>query len=302
VGILRLAHLELRVADLELAAAYYTEVVGLVETGRDDDHVYLKCWDERDHHSLALLAHPSSGLEHVSFKVEREDDLAALEGAAIRHGCTVRRASAGEEAGQGQAVRIQAPSGHDVELVHELARSPALLPAVNPPPEPAGLLGIHPPRLDHVHLTAADVAEATAFFAGVLGFRITERLVAAGGAPLGSWLERSHTPHDVAVTRGGSGGLHHFGFWVDDWDHLRRAADELARNGVQIEAGPTRHGITRCLALHFFDPLGNRNEVFTGGYRRDPDDEPVTWTEDEIGRAYFHYRGQLDPRFLVASR
>ena len=33
-GILRLSHAEVRVPDLELAVAYYVEVVGLVETGR----------------------------------------------------------------------------------------------------------------------------------------------------------------------------------------------------------------------------------------------------------------------------
>jgi catechol 2,3-dioxygenase len=302
LGILRVSHLELRVPDLELATAYYTEVVGLVEVERDDGHVHLKCWDERDHHSLDLCGHPAPGLEHLSFKVEREDDLADLEAAAQRYGCSVRRLAAGEEAGQGQAVRVQAPSGHAVELVHAMTKTGSLLPRINPPPEPPDLLGIHPPRLDHVQLTTEDVGSATAFFTQVLGFRVTERLVTGGGALLGTWLERSHTPHDVAITRGPGGGLHHFGFWVDDWDQIRRAADVLAYNGVHIETGPTRHGVARSLAIHFFDPFGNRNEVFTGGYRPDPDDEPTTWTEEEIGRAYFHYRGQLDPRFLAARR
>lgn len=302
MGVLRLSHLELRVTDLELAAAYYTEVLGLVEVGRGPERVYLKCWDEHDHHSLALCARPSAGLEHISFKVERADDLDELETAALRHGCVTRRVPAGDEVGQGEAVRIQAPSGHDVELVHARPKTGGLLPVVNPPPEPPGLLGIHPPRLDHLHVTAEDVGAATAFFRDVLGFRLTERLVAGTGALMGSWLERSHTPNDVAITRGPNGGLHHFAFWVDDWDQIRHAADVLAYNGVQIETGPTRHGVTRSLAIHFFDPFGNRNEVFTGGYRRDPDDEPTTWTEEEIGRAFFHYRGQLDSRYLTAHR
>jgi catechol 2,3-dioxygenase len=302
LGILRLSHLELRVADLELAAAYYTEVLGLLEVARDPEHVHLACWDEHDHHSLVLRAGPDGGLEHVSFKVERAADLEELEAAARVHGCATRRLAAGEETGQGAAVRIHAPSGHQVELVHALDRTGGLLPGTNPPPEPPGLLGIHPPRLDHAHLTAEDVPAAAAFFTGVLGFRVAERLVTAGGGLLGCWLERSHTACDVAITRGPSGGLHHLAWWVDDWDQLRRAADVLAYNGVHIENGPTRQGIGRSLGVHFFDPFGNRNEVCTGGYRRDPDDEPVTWTEEEIGRAFFHYRGQLDPRFLAAHR
>ena len=40
-------------------------------------------------------------------------------------------------------------------------------------------------------------------------------------------------------------------------------------NGIDIDIGPTRHGITRGHTIYFFDPVGNRNEVFTGGYKTD---------------------------------
>ena len=50
MSILRLSHVEIRVPDLELATAYYTEVVGMYETAREPDRVFLKCWDEHQHH------------------------------------------------------------------------------------------------------------------------------------------------------------------------------------------------------------------------------------------------------------
>jgi len=40
------------------------------------------------------------------------------------------------------------------------------------------------------------------------------------------------------------------------------AADIIAKNKVPVEYGPGRHGITRGLTIYFFDPSGNRNEVF----------------------------------------
>ena len=46
---------------------------------------------------------------------------------------------------------------------------------------------------------------------------------------------------------------------------------------------PTRHGVTRGYTTYFFDPVGNRNELFTGGDWVDPDFEPITWTEEEMG-------------------
>ena len=80
--ILRLQHVEIRVPDLELCTAYYTEVLGLVETARDvkdgTDRVFLKCWDEEDHHSLRLRYHPRTGLDSFTFRVEAEDDLHEL--------------------------------------------------------------------------------------------------------------------------------------------------------------------------------------------------------------------------------
>jgi catechol 2,3-dioxygenase len=299
MGILRLAHVEVRVPDLELCAAYYTEVLGLIEVARTSDRVYLKGWDEHDHHSLVLKFAPRYGLEHMSFKVEHEDDLARLERSLESYGCRPRRLPAGEELGQGDALRFETPTGHLMELVQRMDKVGNLLPKTNPPPEPQGLVGIHPPRIDHVFITAEEVDEATRFYQQVLGFRLTEHLVARDGHRLAVWLERSHSPHDLAILLGPNSGLHHFAFWLDDWNEVRRAADILSYNGVRIDAGPTRHGATRGYTIYFFDPVGNRNEVFTGGYWVDPDFEPITWTEDEMGRAIFYYQGALNQQFLT---
>ena len=115
---------------------------------------------------------------------------------------------------------------------------------------------------------------------------------------MGSFLQRSGRPHDIAIIQGPNGALHHFSFWLDDWDHVRRAADILAYNAISIDIGPTRHGITRGNTIYFFDPMGTRNEVFTGGYRADPDFPTITWTEDNLGRAIFYYEGKDNGRFL----
>src|SRR5262247_2532566 len=63
--ILRLQHVEVRVPDLELCTAYYTEVVGLIEVAHDEGRVFLKCWDEHEHHSVVLRQAPTYGLDHV---------------------------------------------------------------------------------------------------------------------------------------------------------------------------------------------------------------------------------------------
>jgi catechol 2,3-dioxygenase len=299
MGILRLSHVDVRVPDLDLATAYYTEVMGLLEIERTATEVFLKCWDETDHHSVKLSYAPRVGLDLISFKVEADEDLAELESRVERYGFPVRRVSRGESVGQGVSIGFETPSGQMMELVREVERVGGLLPKLNPPPfPPQDLRGIAPPRIDHVLVTAEEVGEATRFYMEVLGFRLTEQLLDGNGHQIGVWMERSHSPHDLAVVTGANGGLHHFAFWLDDWDHVRKAADILAYNGVQIDVGPTRHGITRGNTIYFFDPLGTRNEVFTGGYRPDPDFPTITWTEDNIGRAIFYYEGDLNERFM----
>jgi catechol 2,3-dioxygenase len=298
MGILRLGHVDVTVTDLDLATAYYTEVMGMIVVERDADSVYLKCWDETDHHSLRLIYAPRVGLDLMAFKVEHEDDLSDLENAVTRYGFPVQRISKGESVGQGESIRFATPSGQTMELVHDIEKVGGLLPKVNPAPFVTGVPGIAPPRMDHLLVTAEEVGEATTFYTSVLGFRVTEQLLDGNGHQIGTWMERSFSPHDLAVVSGPNGGLHHFAFWLDDWEAVRKAADTLAYNGIQIDVGPTRHGVTRGSTIYFFDPLGTRNEVFTGGYRPDPDFPTITWTEDNIGRAVFYYEGELNDRFM----
>ena len=298
--ILRLQHVEVRVPDLELCTAYYTEVVGLIEVAHEEGRVFLKCWDEHEHHSVVLRQAPTYGLDHMSFKVAEQGDLDYYTDRVEKAGIAVKRFAARELGpGWGEAIRFEAPSGHLVELVYGMEKVGNMLPLTNPPPRPANLVGIAPPRLDHVFIMAEDVDGATAFFRDVLEFRLTEQILANDGHQLATWLERSHTPHDIAIVTGPNGALHHFAFWLDDWNGIREAADLLAYNGVTIDVAPTRHGVTRGYTVYFFDPVGNRNEVFTGGYWVDPDFEPITWTEEEMGRAMFYYAREVNERFFT---
>ena len=237
--ILRLQHVEVRVPDLELCTAYYTEVVGLIEVAHEEGRVFLKCWDEHEHHSVVLRQAPTYGLDHMSFKVAEQPDLDYYTERVEKAGIAVKRFARAELGpGWGEAIRFEAPSGHLVELVYGMEKVGNMLPLTNPPPRPANLVGIAPPRLDHIFIMAEDVDGVTAFFREVLEFRLTEQIIANDGHQLATWLERSHTPHDIAIVTGPNGALHHFAFWLDDWNGVREAADLLAFNGVTIDVAP----------------------------------------------------------------
>ena len=55
-------------------------------------------------------------------------------------------------------------------------------------------------------------------------------------------------------------------FVVDSLHDVFKAADLLSMYEVPFDVTPTRHGITRGETIYFFDPSGNRNEAFAGGY------------------------------------
>ena len=51
---------------------------------------------------------------------------------------------------------------------------------------------------------------------------------------------------------------------------------------VPVDVTPTRHGITRGQTVYFFDPSGNRNEAFAGGYMAFPDMPTITWKKTKL--------------------
>lgn len=91
--------------------------------------------------------------------------------------------------------------------------------------------------------------------------------------------------HQIAVLEGPQSKLHHVAFKLQDWAEVGHAGDLFAMDDVPIDIGPTRHGITRGQTIYFFDPSGNRNEVFAGGYLAYPDRPTVKWTTARSPRA-----------------
>jgi catechol 2,3-dioxygenase len=186
-----------------------------------------------------------------------------------------------------------------MELVHDIVKVGLRIPLINPWPVPQGLVGIAPPRMDHVLIGAEEVGEMERFMRTTMDFHLSEQILTNEGHMMGAFLQRSGRPHDIAIIQGLNGALHHFSFWLDDWDHVRRAADILAYNAISIDIGPTRHGITRGHTIYFFDPSGNRNEVFAGGYLYYPDNPTREWTTDQLGKGIFYYERQLNEAFLA---
>ena len=122
-GVVRPGHRMLRVLDMETAVKHYTEVVGLDVTDRDEKgRVYLKAWDEQDHHSVVLRQADIPGCDFIAFKVDSKATLERLAKDVSSFGCKIDYIPAGELKETGERVRFQIPTGHYVELYAEKKR------------------------------------------------------------------------------------------------------------------------------------------------------------------------------------
>ncbi|TAH46835.1 MAG: catechol 2,3-dioxygenase [Betaproteobacteria bacterium] len=302
-GVLRPGHIVIRVLDMAAALNHYVEVLGLIETGRDDKgRVYLKAWDEHDHHSVVLREADEAGMDYLGWRVDSPATLKKLAADIEASGlCTeLSWIPAGEHPKTGERFRFTVPTGHVMELFAEKEKVGNGLPDTNPDAWPDGLKGMAPARFDHCLLYGDDLDGVMKLFTEVLGFGVAELVVAGPDKfPIGAFLTCSNKAHDVAFIRQPvKGKLHHASFLLDNWYEVLRAGDIISKKDVSIDIGPTRHGITRGETIYFFDPSGNRNEVFAGGYHWYPDKPTITWTDDQLGKAIFYHDRVLNEKFL----
>lgn len=300
MSVMRLGYVHARQTDLPSAVNYYTETLGMKVVEVDDQgRTYLKAWDEQDHHSV-VLEEGGVGLVKLGYKCATAADLEDFEHRAGQFGCSMERMSAGENSGVGDGIRLTLPSEHILELYCEAEYLGTALGSVNPGVALRNPIGASVPRLDHAVISAEDPALMERFFQECLDFRPTERVVdnMSDGNLIASFMACGNSPHDIAILPGPNGKLHHFAFECEDWHSILRAGQIFADDDVPIDEGPKQHGITRGQTIYMFDPSGNRNEVFAGGYSVFEDTKPITRTADELARGVFYVGTEMSESFL----
>jgi catechol 2,3-dioxygenase len=137
------------------------------------------------------------------------------------------------------------------------------------------------PRVDigHVHLKVADIERSLAFYTGVLGFELQQRMgdeaafISAGGyhhhIGLNTWQSKGASPPPPRHT-----GLFHVAIRYPDRATLADALRRLVEAGVPL-SGASDHGVSE--AIYLADPDGNGIEL----YRDRPREE---WPHDPDGK------------------
>src|ERR1700754_2555622 len=118
--------------------------------------------------------------------------------------------------------------------------------------------------IGHVHLKVADLDRAIAFYHGVLGFDVMQRMgdsaafLSAGGyhhhIGLNTWESRGGAPPPRGTT-----GLYHVAIRYPTRAQLADALRRLVEGGVPL-AGASDHGVSEAIYLQ--DPDGNGVELY----------------------------------------
>ncbi|MEZ5226268.1 MAG: VOC family protein [Acidimicrobiales bacterium] len=272
-GVIRPGHIQLRMLDLEAGVHHSRDVLGLEETGRDDQgRVYLKTWDERDHSSVILRRPTRPAWTSSASRCSTKPALDQLERAVQDYGIETTRLPAGEMLETGERVRFVIPTGHQFELyaTKTLVGNPL---GTNNPKSwcPDSDRGIAPVRFDHALLYGPDVLGVLDLFTNVLGFHLTEYVTLPDSDEKGAlWLSCSNKAHDIAlVVHPEPDRFHHVSFLLDSWRRAA-AAQIMAVNDVPVDIGPTQHGITRGGTIYAWDPCGQPVRDLPGRHRALP--------------------------------
>ena len=301
-GVLRPGHIQLRVLDLEASVEHYVELLGLHETDRDEQgRVYLKAWSEVDKFSLVLREADEPGMDFMAFKVVDDATLESLTADIENFGLKVTHKAAGDLKDCGRRIQFTAPSGHVFELYAEKAYTGKWgVEETNPEAWPRALRGMKAVRFDHCLLYGDELAKTYDLFVDVLGFYLAEQVLDPDGNRIAQFLTLSMKAHDIAfIQHEEKAKFHHASFYLETWEDILRAADLISMTNTSLDIGPTRHGITHGKTIYFFDPSGNRNEVFAGGDYMYPDHNPITWKAEDLGKAIFYHDRVLNERFLT---
>lgn len=304
----QLAHVEIYTPKPDETLWFFKDVLGLVETEREDQSVYLRAYEDFYHHTLKITERNEPGLGHIAWR-------ASSKNALDRRVAELERSGLGKgwiegDLGHGIAYQFTTPDGHLMEILWDVEYyepKEEEKTSLKNRPQRRPLRGVPVRRIDHVNCMVSDVTKNKNFMMDYLGFRLRERIIENDGTELGTWLSVSPLVHELAFMKdkkyseSGLGRLHHIAFWYGTPQHLNDLAEVLTEHDIKIEAGPLKHGVSQAMCMYVFEPGGNRVELFgdTGYLIFDPDWKPVTWTEDELERAVIFYGAPLPDSYFI---
>ena len=266
----QMAHIEVLTTDLDASVKFFTDIVGLDETGREENSVYMRAWGDYFHHTLKLTQNEKPGMGHLGWRADSEEALADIVEFLEKTGAGIGWVDG--DHGHGKAYRFKSPDGHihevfwDVVWLKESGTKNASV--FSDRYSSNRRRGICPRRFDHITYNTSNYPAEKAFWLS-LGLKNPDEVrIADHIPPVGGLFTIGNLSHDIAIftdphLKPGEGILNHVAFNFDSREEVLLACDWVIENGYKLAmGGPTRHKADEGFFIYVDEPGGNRFEFY----------------------------------------
>ena len=204
-------------------------------------------------------------LAHAGFAVRDADSLAGLRARADEMNLSPQ--SVEVPLFQAGAFGVTDPDGNSIFFGLAIPQPPNLAKAIRGP-------------IQHLTLASRDLVAIEDFYAGKLGFGVSDRVVSDEGKVMTCFMRGNHEHHNLACFYQDRQGMDHHSYEAGEWDTIRDWSDHLATQDIQLFWGPGRHGPGNNLFIFIKDPDENWIEI--SAELEVVHDRPVkTWPHEE---------------------
>jgi len=141
--------------------------------------------------------------------------------------------------------------------------------------------GLPPAHLQHFALRTTDPAPMLAFYEGVLGFTLSDRVQDDEGTLRACFLRTENLHHALALFRAPMQCFDHQSFETTSWDDMKTWGDHMAAIRETIVWGIGRHGPGNDVFFMVRDPDGNLAEISAEIEVCAPDRPAGVWVHEE---------------------
>jgi catechol-2,3-dioxygenase len=274
MSIARIGHVGLTVTDVDAWTDYFTRVVGLRVSDRDESAgvVHLTCSHRFAH--VRLRPGDAYACDGIGLDVTTAAALDALAQTAPDHGLTVLDDEPAP--GADRVVRVTGPALPVLELCLGAHR-------LDTPYDAAyDTLGPRPRKLGHITYLSSDFERTARVLTEYLGFRLSDEVPGAL-----NWYRCNADHHGIGLGHGPD-ALHHYAFELPSFEDFRLLGDHLTRAGHPLVWGPGRHGPGNNLFAYFLDPAGGMVEMYSDMLRIEDElrHAPQVFTIEQAGNLW----------------
>lgn len=257
-----MGYVGIRATDVEAAVWDATNLLGLMETGREGDSVFLSAAGV--HHELVYTYDTADAVDRFGFVAKDAQALAEVKRRVEAEGLKVL-SNQPSTPGVADGFSFIGPEGWVFEVYLGMSKAGRR----------AGDFG--PDRYGHFNFHPRDTKSMMLFLQRVLDFRLSDII----GDDYAYFMRCNADHHGIAILPG-KGQLHHHAWQTQTVQDLVKLGDRLHPTGRELIWGPVRHGAGHNVAAYYVEATGAVVELYTDLEQiYDDDRPPVIWGQDD---------------------